>query len=101
MILSKQYRIPKELHEKFKATTKKTGTTMNNALCHLIAEYVYRMEQLGLPEVKESTIFHVEPVEEEIKPKPKLRKPAKKKKDGEKNEGSKKDKAEAEKDSSE
>ncbi|PEF38838.1 hypothetical protein [Bacillus wiedmannii] len=80
MIVNKQYRIPKELHDKFKEATKKTGTTMNNALCHLIAEYVYRMEQLDLPAVKESPVFHVEPVEEEeVKPKPKIRKPAKKK----------------------
>lgn len=103
MIVNKQYRIPKELHDKFKEVTKQTGTTMNNALCHLIADYVYRMEQLGLPEVKEPTIFHAEPAEEEeeVKPKKLMRKLAKKKQGGEKNARSKEVKTEAEKDSKE
>ncbi|PGZ12471.1 hypothetical protein [Bacillus cereus] len=75
MIVSKQYRIPKELQDRFKAVTDKTGTTMNSTVCQLIAEYVYRMEQLGLGDVKEPTIIQVE----EVKPKSRLRKPTKKK----------------------
>ena len=81
--------MPRELRDKFKKVTQKTGTSMNSTICQLVAEHIYKMEQLGLADIEEPHIIQVEPVKKEVKPKPKIRKPAKKKQDGEKNAGSK------------
>ncbi|PEK36185.1 MULTISPECIES: hypothetical protein [Bacillus cereus group] len=75
--MNKQIRIPKGLYDKLKDVTGKTGTSINSTVCQLIAEHIYKMEQLGL-------------VDKEVNVRKKrLRKPANKKQDGEDNEENK------------
>ncbi|PGD91919.1 Arc family DNA-binding protein [Bacillus wiedmannii] len=93
-------RMPRELRDKFKKVTQKTGTSMNSTICQLVAEHIYKMEQLGLTDIEEPNVIQVKPVEEvkkkrtlikksiqeaneeeaaAVKIKSRLRKPAKKK----------------------
>ncbi|HFK1736407.1 Arc family DNA-binding protein [Bacillus paranthracis] len=58
-------RMPRELRDKFKKVAQKTGTSMNSSICQLIAEHIYKMEQLGLKDIEEPNVIQVTPVKEE------------------------------------